>query len=127
MTGALQASLATGSPGGGGGGGGTAPVTITPATKSTTSLTNSSNTSTFNAAFSGSPSSIVWSLENIVNGSANVFSGQGTANAQITVHAADPDTAASCTIRCTAIIGGVSYSATATKSHMLASGGGGGP
>lgn len=111
--------------GGGGGGPPPSPVTITPASKATSSATQSSNTSAFTATFSGAPTSIVWSVEDVVGGTAQVFSGQGTATAQITAHAADIGTA-SCTIRCTAIISGVTYSGTATKQHTLRDSGGGG-
>lgn len=119
---ALKSAYASG---GGGGGGGSPPVSITPTSKSTVSSTQQSNTSPFVAAFSGTPTSIVWSVEDVIGGTAQVFSGQGTSTAQITVTASDIGTA-SCTIRCTVVIAGVTYSSTATKQHTLRDLGGGG-
>jgi hypothetical protein len=93
------------------GGGGGAGVTISPSAYDSTG-TAITNSSFFGASFTGgTPTSIVWS---VTTGGA-VSSGQGTNTAliQVTSHG-EP---VSVTITCTAIIAGVSYSATATKTY----------
>jgi hypothetical protein len=103
--------------GGGGGGGGSETVTITPSSKFTSSANLDTNVSSFAATFSGTATSIVWSLSNIV-GSAAIVSGQGTATASISVTAPAQDETASCTITCTATVDGVpGVQGTATKHH----------
>lgn len=115
------------------GGGGLPPVTIAPASSTTTSRSSFANTSAFVATFNaGTPTSIVWSVEDVENGTASVVTGQGTntANVQLTANDIGGDSVtAFCTIRCTAIIGGTTYSGTATKQHSFIyrdPGGGGG-
>jgi hypothetical protein len=105
-------------------------VSVTPVTKATNSDTINNNTSSFTAAFTGgSPSSIVWSIQSVSGGTATIVSGQGTATASIKLtNTGAAGTTASCTIKCAAVIGGVTYTDTATKTHKLnvVSGGGGG-
>jgi hypothetical protein len=112
-----------------GGGGAGASVSVTPSVKATNSDTVNNNTSSFTAAFTGgSPSSIVWSIQSATGGTATIVSGQGTATASIKLtNTGAAGTTASCTIKCVAVIGGVSYNDTATKTHKLnvVSGGGG--
>lgn len=122
MTGAVQAMFAAGKPG-------TVvpPVQVSPPSRVTSSPTQRNDSGLFNATFTGgTPSSIVWSVENVLNGTAQVYGGQGTATVQINVTAPTPDSPVSCTVRCTAVIGGVSYSGTAYFEHNWESGGAGG-
>jgi hypothetical protein len=99
-----------------------------PSSQITTSADSFENTGSFTAAFNiGTPTSITWSVESITGGTAMIVSGQGTANANVKATANDDGVGTVlCTVRCTAIIGGNSYSATATKRHHFRYGGGGG-
>lgn len=103
-------------------------MTITPASKTTFSSTNFANASNFTASLPpGTPSSIVWSVENLSQATASVTGGQGTTTATINLISADDGVGVgSCTIRCTAVIAGTTYTATAYKEHDYDYGGGGG-
>jgi hypothetical protein len=105
-------------------------VAIAPTGWVTSSHTNFANSSNYTATFTGgTPSSIVWSIEDELNADGSVTGGQGTATAtvQLITNDSGGDTAVGrCTVRCTAIIAGVTYSATATKQHNVIYGGGGG-
>jgi hypothetical protein len=83
--------------------------------------TDFANTSAFTASFvGGAPTSIVWSVEDLDNCSAFIVSGQGTSGANVRIVTNDSGGAIAtgeCIIRCTAVIGGVSRSGTATKLH----------
>lgn len=102
-------------------------VSINPPETITTSNTDFANASTFTASFTGgTPSSIVWSVEDINSATAAVISGQGTASATIRLVTDDSGggiASGSCTVRCTAIIGGVSKSGIAFKEHDFYYGG----
>ena len=104
-------------------------VSVAPASTLTRSNGDFENISNFTGSFAGaSPSSIVWGVESVSNATASVFSGQGTATATIQLVTNDsgaPLAVGSCVVRCTAVIGGVSYSATAYKEHDFSYGGGG--
>ena len=123
MTGAIQASLSSfqGAPA-------LPPVVVSPSSQLTSSADSFENTGAFTATFNaGTPSSITWSVESITGGTAMVVSGQGTATANVKATANDDGVGTVlCTVRCTAIIGGNSYSGTATKRHHFRYGGGGG-
>jgi hypothetical protein len=120
---ALKSAYSSGPPGG-------PSVAIAPTAWFTSSHTNFANSSNFTATFTGgTPSSIVWSIEGEFNADGNVTGGQGTATVtvQLITNDSGGDTAVGrCTVRCTAIIGGVPYSGTAIKQHSVIYGGGGG-
>lgn len=126
MTGAVQAMFA--------GGGNIAPpaVSIAPNRTVTNSQVSFGNNSNFTATFTGgTPSSIVWSVESVVNATASIVAGQGTNTATVQLITNDSGggvAVGTCTVRCTAIIGGVAYSATARKEHdfLYTNQGGGG-
>jgi hypothetical protein len=96
-------------------------VSITPSAAVSSSDTDFANTSAFTASFvGGAPTSIVWSVEDLDNCSAFIVSGQGTSGANVRIVTNDSGGAIAtgeCIIRCTAVIGGVSRSGTATKLH----------
>lgn len=105
-------------------------ISVAPGTVSTESTTNFASTANFTATLTGgAPSSIVWSVEGQVNGFGTVVGGQGTATATIQLVVADSGGASAvghCTVRCTVVIGGVTYSATARFIHQFDYSSGGG-
>lgn len=96
-------------------------ISVAPASFVTDSTTDFSSIANFTATFTGgTPSSIVWSIESESNASADVVAGQGTGTVTIQITTNDSggiEADGSCTVRCTAVIGGVTYSATAYREH----------
>jgi hypothetical protein len=92
-------------------------VSNSPVSKISTSATDPNNTSDFSAFFSNPPTSIVWSLSNVLNGTATIISGQGTNKARVSLTASGHGVQASCTVKCTALINGQTVFDTSTKKH----------
>lgn len=92
---------------------------VTPATSSTSGTSSSSAVVSFTVAFTGTPTSIVWSIEDITADThVSIFSGQGTTVAGITiVNLGTPPRTVSCTVKCTVVIAGITSQGTATLSY----------